>query len=104
MRSSCSTLVGVMSLAISALMAAPSSSVAQQVQSDPRVDCLFSRWDSSNTSGCALGVLRNGHLVYRHNYGMANIFTRTPISAGTAFYIGSMSKQFTGMCGNSGAN
>jgi CubicO group peptidase (beta-lactamase class C family) len=58
---------------------------------------MFSQWDRSDSPGCALGVVQNGQFIYRRNYGMAQPESKTPISADTVFYIGSMGKQFTAM-------
>ncbi len=45
--------------------------------------------------GYALGIVQNGKLVYSKGYGKANLDYGIPITDSTAFYIGSMAKQFT---------
>lgn len=64
---------------------------------NPQVDPIFSQWDSVDSPGCALGVIHQGQMVYRHNYGMAQPSPEIPISSDTIFYIASMGKQFTAM-------
>lgn len=66
---------------------------AQRVE----VDALFSRWDRPDSPGCAIGVIRDGRLVYQRGYGMANLDHSIPISGKTVFYIASTSKQFTAL-------
>ena len=60
-----------------------------------RVDKLFSKWDSYNSPGCALGVYHDGRIVYKRGYGMADLDHDTRIEPTTVFHVASMSKQFT---------
>jgi len=62
-----------------------------------RVDSVFSAIDGTARPGCALGVSRNGELVYQRGYGMANLETGTAITPGSIFHVASISKQFTAM-------
>jgi len=68
---------------------------AQRFTPEPRVDRLFAPWDKSDSPGCAVGVLRNGHFIYERGYGMANLDYDVPITPHTVFYVGSVTKQFT---------
>jgi CubicO group peptidase (beta-lactamase class C family) len=61
---------------------------------DPRVDAIFAEWDRSDSPGCALGVYRDGSIVYARGYGMADLERGVPITPATIFDIGSTSKQF----------
>lgn len=61
------------------------------------VDRVFDAWRSTDSPGCALGVSRNGHVVYERGYGMANLETGTPITPSSIFHVASVSKQFTAM-------
>ncbi|MDB4869185.1 MAG: aminopeptidase [Gemmatimonadales bacterium] len=61
------------------------------------VDHVFDAWRGTDGPGCALGVSRNGHVVYEHGYGMANLETGTPIRPSSIFHVASVSKQFTAM-------
>jgi CubicO group peptidase (beta-lactamase class C family) len=60
-----------------------------------RVDELFASWDKPNSPGCALAVVREARIVYSRGYGMADLERDVPITPASAFYIGSLSKQFT---------
>jgi CubicO group peptidase (beta-lactamase class C family) len=62
-----------------------------------RVDKLFAQWDRSDSPGCALGIVKDGQLIYKRGYGMANLDYNIPISPQSIFNIESMAKQFTGM-------
>ena len=62
-----------------------------------RVDKLFSQWDKPDSPGCALGIIKNGALIYTHGYGMANLDYGIPLSSKSVFNVGSLSKQFTAM-------
>ncbi len=59
------------------------------------VDRVFAAWDKPDSPGCALGIVRNGELVYQKGYGQANLEHDVPIRPSTVFYIASTSKQFT---------
>jgi CubicO group peptidase (beta-lactamase class C family) len=63
-----------------------------------KVDALFAEWDNRNSPGCALAVIKDGAIVYKRGYGMADLEHDVPISPNTVFYIGSTSKQFVTAC------
>jgi CubicO group peptidase (beta-lactamase class C family) len=60
-----------------------------------QVDKVFEKWDKSDSPGCALGVYRDGQIIYKHGYGMANLNDDVAITPATVFHVASMSKQFT---------
>jgi CubicO group peptidase (beta-lactamase class C family) len=62
------------------------------------IDRLFARWNRTNSPGFAVGVIRNGSLVFAKGYGMSNLEYGIPITPRSPFYIASMSKQFTAAC------
>jgi CubicO group peptidase (beta-lactamase class C family) len=61
------------------------------------INRVFASWSTSDGPGCALGVSRNGAMVYQNGYGMANLESEAPITAGSIFHVASVSKQFTSM-------
>lgn len=61
------------------------------------VDRIFELYGGTSSPGCALGVSRNGRVVYERGYGMANLETGTPITPASIFHVASISKQFTAM-------
>lgn len=65
---------------------------------NPKVDAIFSEWDLESSPGSALGVVKDGELIYSRGYGMADLEHDIPISASSVFYIASVSKQFVTMC------
>lgn len=60
------------------------------------VDELFAEWNGLESPGAALAVVKEGAVVYKHGYGMANLEYDVPITPTTVFDIASVSKQFTG--------
>jgi CubicO group peptidase (beta-lactamase class C family) len=62
-----------------------------------RVDKLFEPWSGKDTPGCAVGIHRNGAIVYEHGYGMANLELNVPITPETVFAVASITKSFTAM-------
>jgi CubicO group peptidase (beta-lactamase class C family) len=59
------------------------------------VDKVFAKWDSTVSPGCALSVIKDGHIVYKRGYGMADLDHDIPITPETVFHVASISKQFT---------
>ncbi len=62
-----------------------------------RVDQIFTEWDKPDSPGCALAVIKDGEIIYKRGYGMANLEHNVPIKPETVFDIGSTSKQFTAL-------
>jgi CubicO group peptidase (beta-lactamase class C family) len=62
------------------------------------IDELFKQWDKPDSPGCALAIIRDGKIIYKKGYGMADLEHDVPITPQTIFYVGSVSKQFTAMC------
>ena len=72
-------------------------SVAWPVRADEvadKVDKVFEPFNRTDTPGCAVGVIRNGRLIYERGYGMASLELGAPNSPQMVYYIGSTSKQF----------
>jgi CubicO group peptidase (beta-lactamase class C family) len=59
------------------------------------VDEIFADLVKSGSPGCALGVYRDGKILYAKGYGLANLEENVPITPQSVFDIGSTSKQFT---------
>lgn len=62
-----------------------------------KIDALFASFNQPGSPGCAIGVMKDGDLVYKQGYGLANLEHNVTISPSTTFYVASMAKQFTGM-------
>jgi len=60
----------------------------------PKVDAVFARF-TDKTPGCAVGLGKDGHALYAHGYGMANLEYNVPITESTVLESGSVAKQFT---------
>ncbi len=56
---------------------------------------LFSKWDRPDVPGCAIGIIRDGKLVYSRGFGSANLDAQAPNTPATIFETGSMTKTFT---------
>jgi CubicO group peptidase (beta-lactamase class C family) len=60
-----------------------------------KVDKIFARWDSGDSPGCALAVIKDAHIIYKRGYGMADLDHNIPIAPVSIFHVASISKQFT---------
>ncbi len=94
------TVIAFVSVLVAWSAEGPAPGFAQEGEADsaaiaPRVDSVFSEYDRTDSPGCALGVIRNGELIYARGYGMANLDLGVAITPASVFRIGSTSKQFT---------
>ena len=62
-----------------------------------RIDSVFRRFTAAGSPGCALGIARDGSMIYSKGYGLSSVELGVPITPATVFDIGSVSKQFTAM-------
>ena len=60
-----------------------------------KVDELFAPWNKKDTPGAAVAIIKDGEIVYKKGYGIANLEYDIPISPSSIFHIASVSKQFT---------
>lgn len=59
------------------------------------VNQIFAGYNKAGSPGCSLGVIQNGDFVYRKAYGLGSLELGVPLTSESAFYMGSVSKQFT---------
>src|SRR5437870_6159040 len=72
----------------------PAASAAEDKKA-AAVDEVFADLTKPGSPGCALGVYRDGKIIYSKGYGLANLEENVPITPESVFDIGSTSKQFT---------
>lgn len=81
------------------LALAPAVMHSQRPALDPSIaagiDSIFAPFDRPRAPGYAIGVVRDGQLVFARGYGRANLDDDIPITPRTAFHLASLSKQFT---------
>src|ERR1044072_1099264 len=46
---------------------------AQTTESTSRINQLSAPWDKPDSPGCALGVIKDGKMIFKKGYGMANL-------------------------------
>ncbi len=86
----------MLAVALMLSMAIFAQSGAQNAASpQSAVDAVFAAYDKPDSPGCALGVVREGKLIYSRGYGQANLEYALPLNTKSVFDIGSTSKQFT---------
>ena len=69
-----------------------------QVDESNAVDSIFADWDKQDVPGCALGIIKNGELIYARGYGTGDLEHDIAIDPSSVFYLGSVSKQFVTFC------
>ena len=66
-----------------------------QVSPATQVDRLFERWDRTSSPGCAISIMKDGRILYKRGYGMADLDHDVTITPATVFHVANVSKQFT---------
>jgi CubicO group peptidase (beta-lactamase class C family) len=56
---------------------------------------MFLKWNTANSPGCTVGIVRNDSLIFSKGYGMANLEYAISNEPQTLFHMASVSKQFT---------
>lgn len=79
------------------ILLSPRSSAQQPSTSDltARVDKVFVAVDKPTSPGCSLAVMKDGKIVYKRGYGIADLDHDVPVRPDTSFHAASLSKQFT---------
>jgi CubicO group peptidase (beta-lactamase class C family) len=62
-----------------------------------KIEKFFEKYND-NTPGCAIGVVKDGELIYQKGFGSSCLDYSVPNNINTKFFIGSITKQFTGAC------
>lgn len=84
----------LLTLAVSGLLV--SSITHANVPTKTQIDTVFA--DIKSTSpGCSVGVIKDGKLIHKAGYGLANMELNVPLDGSHVHRIASVSKQFTGM-------
>jgi len=76
------------------------SNLTDSMENDPRtklVDQLFSQYDRRDTPGCVIAIIKDGRIIYKRAYGMADLERDVPLTTKSVFELGSLSKQFVAM-------
>src|SRR5262245_35232539 len=84
--------LAVLLVATASIVIGPTCLWSQQT-ANPGVDAIFADLTKPGSPGCALGIFRDGRIIYAKGYGLANIEENVPISPETIFDIASISKQ-----------
>jgi len=58
------------------------------------IDNLFLKWNTENSPGCTVGIVRNDSLIFSKGYGMANLEYAILNEPQTPYHMASVSKQF----------
>lgn len=63
-----------------------------------KIDNLFKSKIQGEVPGAALGIVKDGKIIYEQYLGYANLEHMIPVDANTRFNIASTAKQFTALC------
>lgn len=85
------------SLALSAvwLCCAPACLAQANETWQAELEALFAPYDQTDAPGLAVGIERDGEIVFARGYGMADLEHNVPVTPDTIFHAASISKQFT---------
>lgn len=74
------------------------STKAQNKVQEVKIDSLFSKWNNCKAPGYAIGITKNGKIIYQKYFGLANLEYEASINASSIFNVGSVSKEITAAC------
>ena len=75
-------------------LASTQTPTTPKIDPTEQVDKVFQKWNRTDSPGCALSVMKDGRIVYKHGYGMADLDHNVTITPSTVFHVASVSKQF----------
>jgi CubicO group peptidase (beta-lactamase class C family) len=70
---------------------------AQAAVKSGDVDALFRAFDRATVPGASVMVIRDGKVLYKHAYGLADVEGHVSAGTGTNYRLASVTKQFTAM-------
>ena len=83
-------------LALMAFAGAAHAAPALDKRAFAKIDDVAQHWvTGGHTPGLAVGVMRDGKILFAKGYGLADLENSTPVTPDTVFRIGSLTKQFT---------
>jgi CubicO group peptidase (beta-lactamase class C family) len=88
-------LTCLVQLCLSLLCAAVVPAAWASNEQAARADAIFAAWNKPDTPGAAVAVVRDGQLLYRRAFGMAQLEHAAQNTPATVFHAASVSKQFT---------
>ena len=65
-----------------------------QIKENKAIDSLFIKWDQQNVPGGAIGIIKDGKLIYAKEYGIADLEHNIKITPSSVFNICAESQQF----------
>lgn len=78
------------------LTALPWAGAAADFSAD--IDALFKDFDKPRVPGASVIAIRDGKVLYKKAYGLADLEAGTPATTKTNYRLASVTKQFTAMC------
>jgi CubicO group peptidase (beta-lactamase class C family) len=69
--------------------------IAQSFNLADQIDSLVRKNVTKVTPGCVVGIVKDGEVLSKQMYGLANMEYRIPVTDSTVFNLASVSKQFT---------
>lgn len=82
-------------LAAYSMATAPQLMAASDQENTAQVDALFQAFAGGKYPGAAVGIIRDGQLILKKGYGLADVGKALPITSATIFRVGSVTKSFT---------
>lgn len=70
---------------------------AKAVTNEEQIAEIFAAYDSPDSPGASIAVVKDGDIIYKNGFGMANLEYDIPNTPSTVFHVASVSKQFTVM-------
>jgi len=79
------------------ILSVASAGICRGETLEEKVDQLCQRFDRPDVPGASVAVIRNGKVIFKKGYGLADLGKRIPVDESTNFRLASLTKQFTAM-------
>lgn len=91
------TLIGVLAAHTRALTELPTIKEPCSSCNVSKIDALFHEYDLPNVAGASVLVIKDGKVLFKKAFGLANLEDKTSSNTNTNYRLASMTKQFTAM-------
>jgi CubicO group peptidase (beta-lactamase class C family) len=79
------------------ILPVPTAIASENVDLAEQIDPLFEEFNSPDSPGVSVAIIKDGKLIFSKGYGSAQLEYKAPVTTDTTFHVASVSKQFTAM-------
>lgn len=89
-------IVGFVAIFLSCTLTGSVFAQRLSANTEAMMDSVFAKYNNKTGPGCTVAVIRDGKVIFKKAYGLANLEYNMPLTSASVFDVASLSKQFTG--------